>query len=168
MDKLSFEKYWNNYQDTIQTILLRGITPQAQNISAINRDVKNASSIWDSERKMEGMWLRQYEQEQPEKAAMLKNKLLAFQLKEMKAGIPSVAKYYAFAMLTGLAATGVVVACPLSLLKTILLSVLCFVITFGFFVPLGNSNQRKACKETVRQYMQQVIKLKEEIDALIS
>ncbi len=167
MDKILFDKYWKNYSDSIESLLIRKIGATAINVSSINDELSTFSKKWQDKRLVEGTWIGEVAEDNPQKAEKILKKITDFKLQEEKFSIPSMFKYYLYPTLIGIISIIVVLFLSLSFWKTILIPVLCFMLSFGFIIPQGSSKIEQVRKELVFIYLKQLANLKKELDNII-
>lgn len=168
MDKQLFDRYWKNYCDAIESLLIRRSKSGTMNINAINQEIKTFSRRWQNDRNVEGLWLQDLREENPVKADKIQQIISNIELKPETFEVPSMAKYYLGVVVIGLLSILAVVLISLSWWKTLLIPILCVMLAWGFLIPQGNSKREQAITKVVRRYVLQIDGFKEEIDKTLS
>ena len=168
MDKSLFNRYWKNYKDTIESLLIRRANSGYIDIKNVNQEITSMSRKWQSDRSIEGQWLQGLREENPSKANRVLQMITCFKLTEERFESPSIIKYYIFVGIIGIISIFIVISLSLSMWKTILIPVLCVMLAYGFLIPQGNSKKELAKKNIVKKYSIQLDSLKSSIDQVLS
>ena len=168
MDKDLFNRYWKNYRDSIESLLIRKANAEYIDLRSVNQEIHSMSRKWQSDRSIEGLWVQELKDENPSKANRLLQMISSFQFKEEKFETPSMFIYYLLVGLIGIISIFIVISLSLSMWKTILIPVLCIMLAYGFLIPQGNSKKELAKKDIVRKYSKQLDNLKSNIDHILS
>ena len=168
MDKNLFNRYWKNYKDSIESLLIRKVNAGYIDLHSVNQEINSMSKKWQSDRTIEGLWVQELKDENPSKANRLLQMISSFQFEEEKFESPSMLIYYSLVGIIGVVSVIIVVSLTLSMWKTILIPVLCVMLAYGFLIPQGNSKKELAKKNIVRKYSKQLDNLKSNIDYILS
>lgn len=168
MDKQLFDRYWKNYSDAIESLLIRRSKSGTMNINAINQEIKTFSRRWQNDRNVEGLWLQDLREENPVKADKIQQIISNIELKSETFEVPSMAKYYLGVVVIGIFSILAVVLMSLSWWKTVLIPILCIMLAWGFLIPQGNSKREQTITRVVRKYVLQIDGFKWQIDQILS
>lgn len=168
MDKQLFDRYWKNYSDAIESLLIRRSKSGTMNINVINQEIKTFSRRWQNDRNVEGLWLQDLREENLVKADKIQQIISNIELKPETFEVPSMAKYYLGVVVIGLLSILAMVLMSLSWWKTVLIPMLCVMLAWGFLIPQGNSKREQAIMGVVQKYVLQIDGFKEKIDKILS
>ena len=168
MDINLFNRYWKNYSDAIESLIIRRANAGYIDVQSINQEISSMSRRWQNDRSIEGQWVQELSEESPSKANRLLQLISSFQFTEEKFVAPSMLKYFFLVGVVGIISIVTVISLSLSMWKTILIPVLCIMLAYGFLIPQGNSRKDVAKKNIVRKYVKQLDNLKRNIDQVLS
>ena len=168
MDINLFNRYWKNYSDAIESLIIRRANAGYIDVQNINQEISSMSRRWQNDRSIEGQWVQELSEESPSKANRLLQLISSFQFTEEKFETPSMLKYFFLVGVVGIISIVTVISLSLSMWKTILIPVLCIMLAYGFLIPQGNSRKDVAKKNIVRKYVKQLDNLKRNIDQVLS
>lgn len=168
MDINLFNRYWKNYSDAIESLIIRRANAGYIDVQSINQEISSMSRRWQNDRSIEGQWVQELSEESPSKANRLLQLISGFQFTEEKFETPSMLKYFFLVGVVGIISIVTVISLSLSMWKTILIPILCIMLAYGFLIPQGNSRKDVAKKNIVRKYVKQLDNLKRNIDQVLS
>ena len=168
MDKVRYNKYWQKFSDTIESSIIRKVRRSKLNVSIINQEYSNYCKKWEDKRSVEGLWLNDLYNENPNIATCFISELKSFSFYEVKIESSSIVKYYVVSFIISLiVCLFFVFALKLTSWKLFFSITLCVMIVFGFFIPYGKGKTEKNNKATVEKYMVQLRDLKSRLDLFL-
>lgn len=168
MEVQLFEKYWKNYNDAIVSLIIRRAHLGRIDIDTINKEIKTYSKRWQSDKNVEGLWLKELKEENPVKADAILDIISNVELKAEIFETPSMVKYYVWGAVVSIFSILVVLFQSLSWWKTALIPILCTMLAYGFLIPLGNNKRGQAIMTVIQKYVLQIDGFKKKIDQLLS
>lgn len=163
-----FEKYWQNYSDNIESLLIRNISKGTIDLDKTNNEISNFSQKWKSKRNAEGLWLNTLRENNSNKAETFEVKLDNFKLTKEPEHHQSMFAYYLIIVLIGIISVFIVLYMSLSIWKTILIPLLCIMLTSGFVIPFGKGKIQESNRNLISNYMKQVNKQKDLLNIILN
>ena len=167
MEVQLFEKYWNNYNDAIVSLLIRRANSGSIDISTINKEIKIYSKRWLNDKNIEGLWLQELKGDNPVKAEAVMQIISKIELKTEQFEIPSLIRYYVYVTVVGILSIVIVFLLSLAWWKVVLIPILCIMLAYGFLIPQGNSKREQAIAAVIQRYVLQIDSFKKRIDQLL-
>ena len=167
MEVQLFEKYWNNYNDAIVSLLIRRVNSGSIDINTINKEIKIYSRRWQNDKNVEGLWVQELKEVDSVKADAVIQIISNVELKEEQFEIPSLIKYYAYVAVVGIISLFFVLLQSLTWWKMVLIPILCIMLAYGFLIPQGNSKREQAIAAVIQRYVLQIDSFKKRIDQLL-